>query len=56
MVVLLLLLLLLEGLFSPSSPSLLCGRFSPGARAVGAGGGGGGAIVTAAIVVVLRAL
>ena len=41
-VVLLLLLLLLEGLFSPSSPSLLCGRFSPGARAVGAGGGGGG--------------
>ena len=38
---LLLLLLLLEGLFSPSSPSLLCGHFSPGARAVGAGGGGG---------------
>ena len=41
------LLLLLEALFSPllplsPSPSLLCGRFSPGARA---GGGDGGAEV-----------
>ena len=44
------LLLLLEALFSPSpSPSLLRGRFSPGARAGGGAGGGRGTTIIAIV-------